>query len=337
MLRRSDIKTTIRYLYKKVSNFLSKAQSRELLTFLFFLSLSFLFWVLQSMNEEGEANFSVPVTYTNIPEQVVITNVLPDHIGMRLRDKGIILLNYSFSNKFQPIQIDFKKYQNKKGVIQIRNEQLMALLKKQLNIGSSVVSLSPDTLSIYYSEQKGKKIPVLLQSDISSAPQAQIGKPFRISPDSVLIYAPREMLDTIHDISTQKLVLTNLTDTVTTRVSLLQEYGSKVIPSQVEVTIPVEEYTEKRMSLPLELLGVPDSLTLRTFPGTVQLSCFVGLNAFRDIFPELFEVAIDYNEIRQAQGNKVPVKIMRAPDNVTNIRVNPDSVEFILEQKDIND
>lgn len=337
MLRQSDIIASIRYYYKKVKNFLSKAQSKELLTFLFFLFLAFLFWVLQSMNEEGEANFAIPVTYKNIPEQVVITNTPPDRINIKLRDKGIILMNYTFANRFVPIEIDIRHYMNKKGVIHLQDEQILAMLRKQLNGGSSVLSVSPDTITVIYSEQKAKRVPVVFNGDLSAASQSQIGNPIRLIPDSVSVYAPPTMLDAIHRIETQRLDLSGLKDTTTMNLSLRQEYGSKVVPPMVQVVIPVEEYTEKIMDIPLEVIGVPDSLTLRTFPTSVQLSCFVGLNAFKEIYPELFEVAIDFNELMDSPGNKVAVRIMRKPENVTNVRVKPDSVEYILEEKEVHD
>ncbi|MGL4293107.1 MAG: CdaR family protein [Bacteroidales bacterium] len=325
---------TFRYLYKKVKNFLSKAQSKELLTFLFFLCLSFLFWILQSMNEESEAVYRIPVRYRNVPEDIVFTQSPPEQLTFRLRDKGIILLNYSFNKRFLPIEIDVRPYlMSNKGDIRITEQQLHAILKKQLNPTSSLLSIAPDTLSIYYCKQGEKMVPVHFQGMLTAGSQFQIGSDIRINPDSVKVFAASTILDTLKSVSTQYIQLIDLSDTIVRKVNLIPIHQAKIVPVAVQVTVPVEEYTEKVMMIPLSVNNVPDSLMLRTFPSMIQLSCFVVLRDFKDVTPESFEVAVDYNDLR-SEDTRLPVEIIAAPDNVTNVRCKPDSVEFIIEVKE---
>ncbi|MEG1615892.1 MAG: YbbR-like domain-containing protein [Bacteroidales bacterium] len=337
MFNRRHIFTNSNFLYKEVKNLLSKAQSKELLTFLFFLCLSFLFWILQSMNEVGEATYTIPVEYRSVPVDVVFSQTPPDQIQIRVRDKGIILLNYSFNHQFTPVIIDFDKYQKSKGEVKVQGEQIALLLKKQLNPTTTLVALQPDALVLLYSKHGVKKVPVEFRGELTSAPQALIGRNIQLTPDSVELYAPESVLDTIKSVSTELLVLSNLSDTVTKDISIRQSYGTKADPAQVRVTIPVEEYTEKKLQLPIEVSGLPDSLMMRTFPSVINLSCFVTLSSFREVSPDMFELGVNYNEVKENTGNKVSVEVIRVPDFVTNVRIQPDSVEFILEEKDRND
>ena len=332
---KETIFTTFRYLYKKVKNFLSRAQSKELLTFLFFLCLSFLFWILQSMNEESEATYRIPIKYRNVPEDIVFTNNPPAQLVLRLKDKGIILLNYSLGKSFQPVDIDVKAYlSNNKGEIRLKEDQLQNLLKKQLNVSSTVLSLSPDTLTISYSKQGEKLVPVHFDGALLAGAQYQVGADIRIEPDSVRVYAARTILDTLRSVSTQFLQMADLSDTVVQRLALRPLRNAKLVPSSVQITIPVEEYTEKILSMPVAVVGVPETLLVRTFPSLVQLSCFVVLRDFKDVTSESFQVAVDYNDVLQATGNRIPVEVLSMPQNVTNVRCQPDSVEFIIEEKE---
>ncbi|MEG1587680.1 MAG: YbbR-like domain-containing protein, partial [Bacteroidales bacterium] len=316
-------------------NFLSRAQSKELLTFLFFLCLSFLFWILQSMNEESEAIYRIPIKYRNIPEDIIFMNNPPAQLSLRIKDKGIILLNYSIGRPFVPVDIDVKSLlNNSKGVIRIKDEQLENVLKKQLNGSSTILSLTPDTINIHYSKQGDKLVPVVLNASLLAGAQYQVGEEVRLKPDSVRVFAARTILDTLQSVSTQYLHLTDLSDTVIQRVALMPIKKAKIVPASVEVFIPVEEYTEKTMTLPITVLGLPDTLMLRTFPSTVQLSCFVGLRDFKDITAESFSVAVNYEDISKLKGNRLPVEVVNMPLNVTNIRCQPDSVEFIIEEKE---
>lgn len=327
--------TTFRYFFKKVKNFLSRVKSKELLTFLFFLCLSFLFWILQSMNEEAEATYRIPVRYRNVPEDIVFTTTPPATLALRLKDKGIILLNYSLGKPFQPIDIDIQPYlSHNKGTIQVKEEQLIALLKKQLNVSSTLLSLYPDTLLIHYSKQGDKLVPVRLDATLTGASQFQVGSQIQLSPDSVRVFAARSILDTLQSVSTRFLQLTDLTDTVVQKVALRPIKGAKTVPAAVNVMIPVDEYTEKTLTLPVEVDGIPDTLLLRTFPSSVQLSCFVVLRDFKEVTPADFRIAVDYQAIREGGSNRLPVEVMQMPQNVTNVRCKPDSVEFIIEEKE---
>ena len=42
--------------------------------------------------------------------------------------------------------------------------------------------------------------------------------------------------------------------------------GVRYEPEEVKVNIPVEEYTEKRLTLPIQCDSVPDNYILRMFP-----------------------------------------------------------------------
>ena len=93
----------------KLYALLRSDRSREILTFMFFLVISFIFWVLQSLNEDVESSFSLNVKYVNVPEKVVFTNKLPDEIDVRLRDKGTTLMGY-LMERMPVIEIDFEQY-----------------------------------------------------------------------------------------------------------------------------------------------------------------------------------------------------------------------------------
>ncbi|MDO5570042.1 MAG: hypothetical protein Q4F97_01065 [Bacteroidales bacterium] len=333
MLTKRKILTGIRYLGKKVKNFLSKAQSKELLTFLFFLCLSFLFWMLQSMNEEGEATFVIPVEYNNIPKNIIFTNKPADKLNIRVKDKGLVLLNYSIKNLLTPIDIDFNQLTKKNGVVNLDDDMLRALSKKKFKPTTSILTIYPDTISIYFSEQKSKKVPIVFNGTIDVAPQSRISDRILFTPDSVNVFAPQHLLDSINDIKTERLIYTNLADSVNKNVALQQVYGTKIVPTQVNMVIPIDEFTEKYFNIPIKVVDVPKELTIRLFPTNVKLLCFVGLNDFKDISAESFQLGVSYEVIKSTKNNKVAVDILKAPINVFNIRLQPDSVEFIIEEK----
>ena len=153
----------------KLYALLRSDRSREILTFMFFLVISFIFWVLQSLNEDVESSFSLNVKYVNVPEKVVFTNKLPDEIDVRLRDKGTTLMGY-LMERMPVIEIDFERYKNNKGVFIVTSSQLSTLVRKQLKNTTTLLSVSPDSIPVYYTNNSGKKYKIRLIGSVFYGP-----------------------------------------------------------------------------------------------------------------------------------------------------------------------
>ena len=109
--------------------------------------------------------------------------------------------------------------------------------------------------------------------------------------------------------------------------------GSSIIPANVTVKVPIEEYTEKQLNLPIEIEGVPDSINVRLFPSNVNISFFVGLSEFKNAIRDSFRVVVNYKDILNSKNQKVPVIVSDNPEHISNLRLKPDSLEYLLEIK----
>ena len=87
-------KRNIRIYYLKtlerIRSFLLSRNSREFLIFLFFVFVSFCFWLLQVLNDDYETEFSVPLRLKNVPSDVVLTSELPDELRIGVKDRGTV-------------------------------------------------------------------------------------------------------------------------------------------------------------------------------------------------------------------------------------------------------
>ncbi|MBP8982285.1 MAG: YbbR-like domain-containing protein, partial [Bacteroidales bacterium] len=63
-------------------------KNKEFYVFLLFLGLSILFWFLQSTQATSQTELSIPLRYGKLPENITVTNELPDCIKVTVRDKG---------------------------------------------------------------------------------------------------------------------------------------------------------------------------------------------------------------------------------------------------------
>lgn len=332
-------KATERYIQIKIKKWLHNAKvffrserSKEVITFLLFLGLSFLFWVLQSLNEEVEASFKIPIRFTNVPDKVMITNEYPQYLDIRIRDNGTTMMNYMI-DRFVPVEIDFNQYQNKRGQFTISLAKLNALVRKQLKNTTGLVSISPDSLTLYYSQNRGAKFKLRLVGSVSTVPQCVINGEISSGIDSVTVYAPSYILNSIRTIETDSFALRNLSDTTVYDLSLKKIRGAKIVPDRVKIMVPVEEITMKKMTLAVKIENIPDNMTMLLFPATVEVSYMLPISHFAKVTAGDIEIGVDYGQIKNNSGNKLAVKVLKQPSFVKHLQVVPDSIEYILEEK----
>ena len=331
MLDRRKIRYTYLKLSKKIKDFLLSDKSREFLIFLFFFLIAGGFWLLQTLNNDYEAEFSIPVRVKDLPNNVVLTSEPPSELRVRVKDKGTVLLNYMLGKSFFPVNLSFLDYKGKNNHVKIYASDFEKKILSQLNVSSKILSIKPDTLEYIYSEGKSKLVPVRLQGKVTAGLQYYVSDTI-CNPDSVLVYAPEGILDTITTAYTQKINLENISDTTRQRISLAPLRGVKFVPSSVEATFPVDIYTEKTVEVPLHGINFPADKALRAFPSTHQITFQVGLKRFRSIKADDFVINVSYEELLKLGSDKYTVKLKSFPNGINQIRIVPEQVDFLIEQ-----
>ena len=313
MFEQRNIKRLFLKTRKQTKDFLLSAKSREFFVFLCFFFIAAGFWLLQTLNNDYETEFSIPVRLRNVPENVVITSDPVSEVRVRVRDKGTVLLNYMLGKNFYPVILDFKNYINMGNHVQVQTSQVQKWITGQLNASTALLSMKPDTLEYYYSTGVSKMIPVKLCGNVSAGEQYYLPDTL-FTPDSVRVYAPSDALDTMKVAYTLPLNLDNITDTLEREVTLSAPKGAKYIPASVKLTLPVDMYTEKTVEVP------------------IKISFQVGMGRFRQITADDFHLVVSYEELVRLGSEKYTVKLRTLPEGVSHVRFNPEQVDFLIEQ-----
>ncbi len=331
MFERRNIKRIYLNITRKVKNFLLSKRSREFFVFLFFFVIASGFWLLQTLNNDYETEFSIPVRLKGVPNNTVITSEPAPELRIKVKDKGTVLLNYMLGKSFYPITLDFSDYKGANNHVRIYASQFEKKVLSQLNVSTRLISMKPDTLEYIYSTGASKLIPVKLLGTVNAGRQYYLSDTI-FKPDSVLVYAPAGILDTITTAYTQRLKLEDISDTLKQQVPLLARKGVKYVPASVEMMLPVDIYTEKTVEVPLHGVNFPADKVLRAFPSKVQVTFQVGLSRFRQISADDFHINVSYEELLRLGSDKYTVKLKKIPHGVSQVRFNPEQVDFLIEQ-----
>ncbi len=315
----------------RIKDFLFSEKSREFFIFLFFFFVAAGFWLLQTLNNDYEKEFSIPVRLRGVPDNVVITSEPATELRIRVKDKGTVLFNYIVGKSFYPVTLDFKDYASDNSILRITASQYEKKISGQLKTSTSLLSINPDTLEYIYSTGDSKRIPVKLGGELSAGKQYYIPDTI-FEPDSVTVYAPKNVLDTITAAYTKHVVITGISDTLVRHIPLSVSKGIKFVPSSTLMTVPVDIYTEKTVEVPLHGVNFPPDKALIAFPSKIQVTFQIGAGHFRMVNAEDFHIDVHYEELLNLGNNKYTVRLDDVPEGIRNVRFNPEQIDFIIEE-----
>jgi hypothetical protein len=316
-----------------IRNFLLDLVSKRFLVFLFFLFLSAAFWLSMTLDEMYEKEIPVPIRLVNVPKNIIITTNMPDTVIVTVRDKGFAFMGYFTGEPFRPINLNFSTYANKsagRGSVPLADVQ--NILYQRLATSSRITALKPDQLKFYFNFGQSKTLPVRANGIMTPAINYYLA---RVSfwPEKVTVYAQQSKLDSLRYIMTEKLNLTNFTDTLIRQVNLQKIIGVKTVPEKVKIGLYPDILTEESIEVPITAINMPKGKTLRTFPSKVKVLFNIGVTAFRKINEKQFEVVVDYNELQANQSDKCALHLKTVPAEVRQARLEMNQIDYLVEQQ----
>lgn len=318
---------------KEVRSFFKTLSWKKILTFLLFVLLATIFWLMQIWRQDFETTLRIPVKYVNVPDSIIFEKDLIDDIEVKVKDDGAAILRYFFTRRNDSLIIDVRNQikGSKENVIQGATYE--QLIHTKLFFSSTLVSYFPSKLTYTYDVLHQKRLPVIYDGYVNLAPGYLLDGDLLISPDSVMVYGSRAALDTLKYVLTKDDTLENITSTKELKVSMKDIKGIKYIPNQISLTIPVDEFMQKEVEIPVVCVNLPSNLNIKFFPSSVKIPLFVGLKRSNAIKKEDFKVIVNYDDLKDLKDPSIPVRIAASPDYVQTKPPIPSDVEFVLEQK----
>lgn len=335
----NNLKSAFEAMLLKAGAFFRRQQWKEIFIFLFFLLLSFGFWLLQSLQQDYERKVDLPVRYKNVPSEWVLSESNPKKISILLKDKGTILMYYSWNAQINPVDISVPDLPRlSENSLQITSRVLESAVSKQLISSTSILSIEPREVELKYDSLSSRTVPVIANVQVHTKPGFQVSDTIRISHPKVRLFGSSRILDTLNEVRTKLVTLNDAVKTKELSTHLDLPEGIKSDNETVKLTVPIEEFTEKKVELPVLCLDIPSDIVLRIFPSKVEVTCNIPVSQFRELTSEKLEIIIPFREFEgnQATG-KMPVRLSKKPAWVTNPVIVPNELEFIIEQQIKND
>lgn len=309
-------------------------RTRLIVQYLFFVVVAALMWFMLAYSQSVTYRVAVPVDYS-VPQGVHLMSRVSDTISVDVRGPGHSFVRYLFMDA-PHLKITLDSYRDENTDYFIINE---ANLKRMLtslfdNSSINIEHIAPEKIHIPYTEVPGKKVPVVLDANISPNPLYTQSGEILITPDSVLIFGTQERLDQITEVYTNHINATSLTETLHQNITLQRVRNAMIEPRSVDVFVPIEKLVTKTLELPVSVANAPSDTTVVLLPVKVKMIFRVPFSKYHDNAAVSPTAVVNYNDINLLSGsNKIPVKSGVVPGYVQDVRFQPDSVEYIIERR----
>lgn len=307
--------------------------NKEFLIFIFFLALSAIFWFILTMNEVYVRQVPVCVRVTDVPRNIVLTSDDIDTIQVTLRDKGWVLSTYLTGSDMLTAEFRFNDHRTGNGVATITSADIQKYLAQRLNSSTTVVQVKTDRLDFFYNHGQSKKVPVRWRGLVEPDEMYFISE-VGYSPDSVVVYAAPEVLDTLRAVFTEPLNQTGFRDSLKLTARIARVGGVKIVPDRTSITFITDVLSEVHLNgVLIHGINLPDGKILRTFPSRVGVKFVTGVRRFKELRPSDFIVVADYNEIRRRPSAKCHIQLKQVPHGVQTARLDESHVDYLIEEE----
>jgi len=271
---------------------------------------------------------------------MILASDLPSKISLKVESHGYTLLKYKMSSTLLPISLDIKSQSHRRSsndlysIHYILTKYVKSDIEKQMPTTEiKVIDIMPDSLVFKLTNLVQKKVPVKVDVEYDLERQFMISDTIFTIPDSVSITGAANLVDTINYVMTKDVKLDKLSKTTKRNTGLKNIKGIDIKRNRVVLVIPVEQFTEHKVKVPIMPKNVPDTMELKLFPKEVELKFLVGLSNFDYVKPNQFIVTVDYNDVDSLIGNKIKVTTEITPTFINQVRNSHPSVEFLIERR----
>lgn len=301
-----------------------------------FLLISASIWLLNALSKNYTSVIEYPLVYTDFPEDKVSVGEMPGHLDLQINAHGYALLRYKLFRKPVPISFNVSEYNLSSGDDNSSSYILTRYLKdpiaRQLPSELQLLEIAPDTLHFRFAGRVTRMMKIKPDFTFSIVTQFTIKDEILLSPDSVEVSGPDLILDTMDYVYTEALDLGELTKNFSDRVRLNQNAELVYNVDRVSCSIELERFTELQVTVPIEVLNLPDSILMQTFPSSIKINCKVGLSKYERIDSYPFRAVVDYDNIDE-RVQSLSVSIQNLPDYLLGHEFSPKTVEFLKSRK----
>ncbi len=338
----SSVQAELIFLYLYLKFFMIQKQSqkkidslknnKKLRVFLFFLTMSFLFWMLIKLSEEYIADVRIEVNYIDIPAKKLLQSEPLQEIILTLKTRGFILLRHKIKEK--KINYSLKDIKHKRNSIYFsETSSNINSIQAQFSAETDLLKIKPDTLYFDFGKKFSKKVKVVSDINLHFKSGFNLVNDIVFKPDFITISGPKGIIDSILEIKTKSIDIEKITESFEKSILLIvPDEKVSLSVNHIVITGKVDKFTEGTFMMPFEVINVPKASIISTYPKEVKIVFQVALSDYNKIVPESFKVICDFKESQDNSLDHLMPKIIEQPEMITSVKIIPNKIEYLIKK-----
>ena len=316
--------------------------SNQIKRLLYSFVIAFVFWFFIKSEDTYSVTTNIPLVARNLQEQKTYKEEVPESILVTLKGSGRAFIWLRFFDSF------YEDYKAVLDLSQIADEYNFELDQYYKNNPEKIVLpssldlefvevISPRNIKINLDKYLVKKVPIRSQVTALTEPgYVQVGDQ-AFTPDSISIGGPKEVVDTITFVKTERDTLEGLIASSEGELFIINP--NKLVnfdPKKVQGYIDIQPISETIVTgIPVKLINKPNDINVFVNPATVSLTIVGGLNEIANTTSDDIEVVINFQKSWRPDKQFYSPKIS-IPNTVMEWKdLSPNNLE-ILVIKEIN-
>ena len=295
--------------------------------FLFFVLLSFTFWISTKLSNTYTLDQSFSINWIDVPEGIILHSN-NKQIKASITASGIDILIYRLINKSLNISLERGKFDSKIGDVSIENQQFS--IQNQFFGNTKLNFITPKSLDFDFSILDDKVVAVLPNVQINLRAGYLSDTPIKIIPDSILVRGPKSILDTLGSIKTKYIKVEDVYENLTKKISLQLIPEIQLSESSANIKLSVSRYSEKEFTLVIGLINTPKGIKVKLFPPKAKIKATLPLSVLRNVKASDFNLVVDYNDIEKKDSEKLQLKMIEQPPSIKKIIFDPQRVNYLI-------
>jgi len=305
-----------------------KLNRNKILSYFIFVIIATIFWISSILNKKSSYTKDIWIELVT-PDSLLLLDSNLYKVGITLKGKGVDLIFEKRHHKTNPLLININR--NSKAIY--KEDIINALNNEIADLSINVVNISFTSKVLHLDTKISKTVPIIFKPDISYKNLFGLKYNINIKPKKVIISGPRSMLKDINEWNTEYKNYKEVNASINESISLEKPLSDKIYiqKNKVLVDISVEEYTEKKLILPIQIEG--DSINeIEILPSFIEVSFLVGLSKYDQTKVRDFIATIFLNE-NLNKTSAFPVSIVKKPNMVKIQYIQPNYVDAYLKIK----
>jgi YbbR domain-containing protein len=290
--------------------------------------MALLLWLNVATDRVYQYTERIPLEITDIPQQLLLAEKLPDHVDVTIQGKGKELLKLILADE-KSLKIDAGEFKRGETDFTVKPEDVPIPGDLELTV---TAVLPPKNLKVRLDYGMEKQLSV--KPDITVVPAdgyEQVGG-LHYSPKEVVISGPRMWLRNLQEIQTKKQVIQDARESVSGQLDLVLPEGYNLGLSQDKINYSANvEKTQERQTPPRAIspVNVSRRAEVKLRPDSIALILAGAQSVINQLELDSIRVFVDCSQVSRRDTVKLPVRV-NLPAGIRLLRAQPDSVEAVL-------